>query len=557
MRQRFQQMLVLLFSGLVALSSQVNASKLTQPAIDFYGLSVSNFGISLLKHGTDSKPLYIEKTTLNTPEFFGDPPNIAFTDSPIIFITLFLSDSEAITLRKENENKERKYGDHFNRQLYISAAGYDAAKKQKLQDEVRAGTGVTLEQHIRNTLNKAHLDKHFKCKTSAQPVADDPLAGLMPKNPCIENFSIVKELDDFGCFNESDKAEFNICATRWAFEFRAGIKFERHMIVMEQDNAAMSAMANNVVRKEHLPAGRHFILQATSLAQPYFNSPDGLISTPGWMGAFDVTGGYRQPGTLYGEALAADFKASGSDNLQEFMANPESGLHHTVEQYFKKSFERGDVYIAGNKLLNEAALLDRIKRKLARNNLGDLQLRIADTGQHEALAELTGLSAEQLQQSLTAVNVFLNKSRQYGAFSLALFLGLLEPALNEDSYIIIVGEQAEWFANSDGKSIADVLRDIAGDEAQFRELHTIYKQMKNNALSEDTFNDFLKISGGSRSGHSALYSGMGEDYVKQWLLSLAEKVNNVHFVPKNEYNDALLMSFRTRYTSAKRAITAQ
>ena len=557
MRQCFQQMLVLLFIGLVALSSQVNAGKLSQPAIDFYGLSISNFGITLLKHGTDSKPLYIEKTTLNTPELFGDPPNIAFNDSPIIFITLFLSDSEAAMLRKENEDKESKYGDQLNRQLYISAAGYIEAKKHKLQAEVAEGAGITFEQHIRNSLKKAHLDKHFRCNTSDQS-ADDPLAGLMPKAPCIENFSVVKELDDFGCFNEPDKAEFNICATRWAFEFRAGIKFERHMIVMEQDNAAMSAMANNVVRKEQLPPGRHFILQATTLAQPYFNSPDGLIPTDGWMGSFGATGGYRQSGVLYGEALVADFEASGEKNLQGFTAKPESGLHHTVERYFNKSFERGDIYIASNKLLNEAAVLDRIKRKLARNNLGDLQLRIADTEQHAELAELTGLSTEHLQQSLTAVNVFLNKSRQYGAFSLALFLGLLEPALDKDSYLIIVGEQAEWFANSGGKGIADVLRGIAADETRFKELHAIYLRLKNKALSEDTFNAFLEISGGSRSlTGNALYSGMGEQYVKEWLISLADKVNNVHFVPRSEYNDALLMSFRTRYTSARRAITAQ
>lgn len=555
MRQRFQQMLVLLFSGLIALSSQVNAGQLSQPAIQFYGLGVSNFGITLVKQGADSKPVVFEKTTLNSSKLFGDPPNIAFTDSPVIFMTLLLNDSEALLLRKDNEANIKKYGDRLIRQLYISAAGYDLAKTQMLENETKTGSGKTFGQHIRDTLTKGHLNRHFKCKTSDQPETNDPLAGLEPNTPCIENFSVVKELEDFGCFNEPNKAEFNICATRWAFEFRTGIKFERHMVVMEQDNEAMSAMANKVVRDKKLTPGRHFILQATSLAQPYFNSPDGLVSTGPWMGLFDKTGGYRQIGTSYGEALKKDFQASESNDLQEFMAQPESGLHHTIKRYFNESIERGDIYIAGNRIHNEAALLNRIKILFARNNIGDLLLRIADTREHTALAEYTGLSEAQLQSSLQAANVFLNQSRQYGAFSLALFLGLLEPALEKDSYIIIVGEQAEWFANSEGKTIAQVLLEIASDEVRFEELHNIYYSMRTQNLSSETFEHFLKISGGSRDC-DGLDAGMGKAYVKEWLISLAAKVNNVHFVPKCEYNDALLMAFRTRYTSTKRAIAA-
>lgn len=556
MRQRFQQVLVLLFSGLVALSSQLFAGQLSQPATDFYGVSVSNFGVTLLKQGPDSKPLIVEKTTLNSPELFGDPPNIFGNDSPIIFITLFLTDEEAAALRKANEVSVEKYGEQLRRQLYISAAGYKAAVKQNLGD-LLPNTEVTVEKNIRNNLGKSHLNKHFRCTTSDEKTNKDPLAGLSPREPCIKGFSIVEELDQFGCFNEPNKAEFNICATRWAFEFRTGIKFERHMIVMEQDNAAMAAMANHVVQYKKLPRGRHFILQATTLAQPYFNSPEGLIGTPGWMGLFAKTGGYRQIGTDYGEFLKKDFDASESDDLKKFMANPESGLHHTVERYFNESIARGDIYIAGNRVHDEAALLNRIKILFARNNIGDLMLRIADTSEHASLAEFTGLSAEHLQQSLTAANVFLSKARQYGAFSLALFLGLLEPALEKNSYIIVVGEQAEWFANSEGKDIPTVLRDIANDQARFEELHAMYLKMKNKDLSNTVFDDFQEISGGSRSGHNVLYSGMGKEYVKDWLIAMADKVSNVHFVPRNEYNDALLMSFRTRYTSARRAITAQ
>ena len=556
MRQRFQQMLALLFSMLVALSSLVFAGKMSQPATDFYGLSVSNFGVTLLKQGAESKPVVIEKTTLNSSELFGDPPNIFGNDSPVIFMTLFLTNDEAATLKKANEASVEKYGQQLRRQLYISAAGYEAAVKQNLSDTL-SNTEVTVEQNIRNNLKKSHLDRHFRCKASSAETADkDPLAGLSPKEPCIEGFSVVEELGKFGCFDEPNKAEFNICATRWAFEFRTGIQFERHMIVMEQDNAAMSAMANGVVRHKLLPPGRHFILQATSLAQPYYNSPDGLIGTDPWMGLFAKTGGYRQTGTDYGEALKKDFDKSGSDNLEKFMATPESGVHHTVERYFNGSFQRGDIYIAANRMFDETTLLKRIKNLYARNNIGDLMLRIADTSEHAALEDFTGLSAEHLQQSLTAANVFLNKSRQYGAFSLALFLGLLEPALDKDSYLIVVGEQAEWFANAQGKSIADVLLDIANDQARFEELHAMYLKMKNKDLSEEAFNNFLKISGGSRGGHNALYSGMGKEYVKEWLIGMAAKVKNVHFVPRREYNDALMMAFRTRYTSARRAIAA-
>ena len=553
MRQRFQQMLVLLFSGLVALSSHVNAGQIKQSITDFYGLSVTNFGISLLKQSTGSKPVFIEKTTLNTSKLFGDPPNISYSDSPINFITLFLSESEAAMLRKENEDRKNKYGDRLQRQLYISAAGYDDAKNQKLQDEVKRKTGKTLEAHLRDTLNASHLDKHFRCKSSDQPEAVDTLAGLMPQTPCIKDFSVVKELEAFGCFDEPDKAEFNICATRWAFEFRTGIHFDRDMIVMEQDNIAMSTMANDVVRDKKLPPQRHFILHATTYAQPYLNTPDGLVSTDGWMGSFAKTGGFRQTGTEYSESLNNDIKASGTGSLQEFATNPETGLHHTVERYLHNALQQGDVFIAGNRIYDKAGLLKRITALYTGNNIGDLIFRIADTSKHAELSEATGLSEEHLQESLLEANTFLNRSRQYGAFSLALFLGLLEPALNKDSYIIVVGEQAEWFADSQGKSISQVLLDTANDEELFAKLHSEYYQMRTDALSSKAFDNFLSISGGER-GRGSLESNMGKDYIKEWLIAMSAKVQNVHFVPKAHYNSALLMAFRTCYTVAQKGI---
>ena len=551
MRQHFQQILVLLFSGLVALSSQVNAGKFTQPATQFYGLSISNFGVTLLKQGVNRQPLVFEKTTLNTPEFFGDPPGISGNDSPVIFVTLLLNDAEASLLRKDNEDAVQKYGEQLTRQLYIGAAGFDAAKKQLLHSMV--ATGLTVADNIKKNLSGSHLDKHFRCRSESATDTPDPLAGLEPKQPCIEGFSVVDKLEEFGCFNEPDKAEFYICATRWAFEFRTGIKFDRDMVVMEQDNAAASAMANKVVRDKNLPPKRHFILQATTLAQPYFNSPAGLIGTKPWMGLFARTGGYYQVGTDYGDSLASDFKAQKEQAyLTEFMSDPESGLHHTVQRYFHQSIKQGDIYIAANRIHDEAAVLKRIKILKARNNLGDLLLRVADTREHASLGEFTGLSEEQLMTSLSAANVFINRARQFGVFSLALFLGMLEPALTDDSYVIVVGEQSEWFANAGGKPVSQVLLDIVGNEELLRELHIMYKKMSISIINDAIFDYFLTISGGSR-GYNALYPGMGEDYIKEWLTSLAAKVTNVHFVPRSEFNDAQLMAFRTRYTSVRAA----
>lgn len=556
MQQRFQQMRTLLFSGLVALNTPLLAGQLNQPATDFYGINISNFGITLIKHGADTSPLTIEKTTLNTPELFGDPPNIYGNDSPINFMTLFLTDSEATDLRKANEASTNKFGEKLRRQLYISAAGYEAAVTQNLGD-LLPHKFVTVEQNIRNNLAKSHLDTHFRCKANNNEGATKgPLAGLSPKQPCIENFSIVDQLETFGCFSEPNKAEFNICATRWAFKFRTGIEFERHMIVMEQDNASMSAMANNVVRNKKLLPGRHFILQATTLAQPYFNSPDGLINTPYWMGLFAKTGGYFQVGTNYAEQLRNAFLASRVADLTQFMENPQSGLHHTIERSFDASIKHGDIYIAGNRIHDKAALLNRIKNLYARNNVGDLLFRIADTSEQASLAELTGLSPEHLQQSLKDANVLLNKSRRYGAFSLALFIGLLEPALDQNSYLIVVGENAEWFANHEGKSISEVLRSIANDPDQIEELHSKYLLMKNGDLSEKTFKAFEEISGQTRGGLKTLHSGMDKHDVREWLIAMADKIKNVYFVPRNQYNDALLMAFRARYNLAKQAITA-
>ena len=549
MRKGFQHLPILLFSGLVALSGLTQAGKTSQPKVQFYALNIHNSGVHFIKQGVGSPFRSYNKTTLTTPALFGDPPNISFNDSPVIFLALFLSDREAEELKNDDQANISKYGSELRRELYIGAAGYEAAKQQKLSDMIPTSrtdsTLITRSTALKNSINGSHLDQHFKCKPANNTTAKD---GIEPKKPCIDNFNAVTELENFDCFNESDKAEFHACAARWALKFRTGIVFDKSMVVIEQDNEAMSVMANNVIRDKQLQPDRHFILQATSLAQPYLNDVSGLVFTPAWMGILGKKGGNYQIGEEFSDQLKTDHP---SGSLQKAMSASGKPLYRTVERYFNQTMESGgenSVFIAGNQVLNEEQLLQRIINFRAKNNMGTLLFRIADPTEHSGIQELTGISDQDMVSSLKQANVFINNSRNQGAFSLALFMGLLEPSFDKGGNLIVVGENAEWFAGSHGKSFTDVLNDIAFNDSTLTELHKIYTDLSSSTLSSSVFKAFDKINYPHTRSPDHLHPGKDKAYFKKWLLGLAGKyVNKIHFIPKKEYTAVLFNASRMRF----------
>ena len=496
---------VLMLSGLVILGSNVQAESFTQPKTLFYGLNVTNFSATLLQQGVDGKLTTYTRSTLDTPEFFGDPPTIANNDSPAIFITLLLSDTEISELRARDQAFANKYGEQLQRELYISAAGFDAAKNQRLDALVDPAhdSSTTWAIRLRKAITDSHMERHLQISPAdfarldstggfntpgaetittcvndwaqGQTPSPDTAAILttLAKHGClaqsgsdgikacaskvaqkIERYkqenqrvtlpvkSVAGALDEFGCFNESTKAEFYVCTVRWVMEARAGIKFDRSEIIIEQDNQAMSAMADNLMKERQLSNGRYFILQATTLAQPYLNTNKGLLNTPSWMGGtLPYDGGTFQAGTLAISQLGQKLHGS---TVMEYMSSPASGLFFAIGSYFNQSLADGSIYIGGGKLLDDTDVYTRVLntatgRSFTKNQVGTLLLNIADPGTRSDLQTYAHLSDEQMQQALSQASAILSQVRDQGALSLALFMSLFEPSFQGGASLVIVG----------------------------------------------------------------------------------------------------------------------
>lgn len=619
MQTRFRCLLnTLLLSGLAALGSQVQAASFNQPKTVFYGLEMSNFSATLIQHGAGEDPLTFTHSTLDTSELFGDPPNIAFNDSPINFITLMLCDEEIEKLKIRDQEYVKKYGNQLRRELYISAAGYDAAITQGLDEPVVNGSTSTWTERIKGALQSSHLEyllqvkaEHitglktagcfdseeksdinactsrwvgeqssaptvkrlettlakYGCltqKTSEQTIAcAEGLANKLnhyqkhKRKITLPTSSVVQSLEDYGCFNEATKADFNACSVRWMLEIRAGIKIAPSDVVIEQDNQAQSAMAAQLMRENHLRDSRYFILQATTLAQPYLNTSRGLLKTPGWMGgSLPVDGGAFEGGSLFASYLKERLKLNKGTTVREYMKAPNSDFYG-IGRHYNQSLENGDVYIGGSKLLDEEGVYTRILNvnsgsSLTKSQNGNLLLQIVDPATRGDFQSQNSLTDEEMQTSLKFASKILSEVREHGALSLALFISLFEPSFPDGASLVIVGENAEWFANSEGKSITDVLRELSQDESKFEAAFKKFQELSITSLNPNTFEEFDKLNTHERdSKQHFLYSGMGKEYFRDWLGQLPDRLSNVLFISKADYSIAQLKAFRSRYQLAQ------
>ena len=519
-----------LLAGLLSLGSLVQAGNLQQPGMLFYGLSITSNAVTLLQKSPSGDLKAYSKTTL-TPELFGDPPNIAFNDSPLIFLTLFLSEQEVEDIKKYDAAYEGLQEDQVRRVLYISAAGYEAAAVQKL-DSSTNGSGNTLRDVLRDTLANSHLAK-------------------------LSKIPVVAELEKFGCFEEDNKAAFHLCGARWAMEYRTGIRIDGSAAFIEQDNQAASVMANELLRNHPgLQQGRHLIIQATTLAQPYLNQPEGLIHTPGWMGSgvnqinLKKAGGLWQIGDDFASQLSGDFQKhrSSSDSISTFMLNGNNTLYATIARYFDHQIKQGAQYRAGTTPLDTMLLLDRIVRGKAKNNSGELLMLIADSASHEDLTRITGQSRTDLAQSQALAIPFLSKARGDGAISIALFAGLLQPIFRSGASLIIVGEEAEWLAAFNKQPFQEVLQNLGSDPETLDHAYQLYLSLLDKPLFDQFAQQFSELNNRTAGD---LRPGMSKDDFSEWLKNLPFSPANILYIHKAHYNDALHRAFTYRYDALK------
>ena len=93
-----------------------------------------------------------------------------------------------------------------------------------------------------------------------------------------------------------------------------------------------------------------------------------------------------------------------------------------------------------------------------------------------------------------------------------------------------------------------MLRGLASDEEKLDKAYKVYQTLSLTSMKSETFEAFDRLNTGSRNGgQHYLYSGMRKDYFKSWLEGLPEKVNNVLFISKANYESGLLKALRTRY----------
>ncbi len=331
------------------------------PEYIFYGLSMTNMGVTLVKK-THDKPAetVLSATTMSDPRLLGDPPNIVFNNSPLNFIALMLDDETVERLKQEASDYKKHSSDKLQMQLYVSAAGADAARK------------ITLNQEVISKL---------KTSLRGSKRLNDRLGG-----------DVVQALEDHRCFDSTNKAEFHLCAVRLVFSRLLDIEFPKGDSYIEQDIKVIPWMAKLLSEKHSLTSRFQYIVQATTLAQPYAKDFNALRNTEGWMDTAETAyqGGTLETGSIYQENLLDRYSAMQPSDLtlESFMRSNGTALDLVSLTYLSSLMHQGTKFVANDLELNIQGVLQRAQKHLMRNNFGELLLTLVSNPDMPAVSAL-------------------------------------------------------------------------------------------------------------------------------------------------------------------------
>ena len=519
----------------LTLLSGLAQAELTAKKVNSYGLYISNWGMTLVSQPYNEDVTTYSATTLSNSELLGDPPTLVYNDSPVAFLMFMLKPDIAKSLRLQNE----QFGKDVERQLYIGAAGYDGVESSRLSERIKKTIKVegvkqevekTLSEWIRSAIDSSRINKTL-------------------------DIDVNQALTDAGCYLVENKAEFHHCALRWALEYRTGIHIKPEHSVMEQDNELMTQMASDLILQHKLQPNLHFILHATSLLQPYALDASGhLIYTPGWMGS----GAWYDEGNL---TRAGGSYMVGQNYAASFSANSLNPLNLLIQAKIQERIDNGERFYGGTTEKNAEDVAKNLRSYVYRNNAGAMVLDIADP--RNKSVKPTDITTQELAQAQKDAAKLVDEVRDQGALSFALLYGLLQPSVEGDSYIVVVGELRKLYTDFDSLNLSDMLNNLGKNQDELNKAFNTYKKLitENKLSSFDVLNKELMLANTSssleatnkkvRASHH-LNIDMDDQAFKNWLISLSSKIEDkVLYTPEEEYGAALMNACKARYTNSK------
>ncbi len=463
-----------------------------------YGLYVSNWGMELVVKPYDGTTSYFSATTLSNSQLFGDPPNLSFNDSPLNFMTLMLTPEISEKLRE----LDSQYGEDTERRLYIGAAGFDKASEQVVNE--------TLKKAIDNSrLNQ------------------------------VLGINVNDALTKAGCYEAEQKATFQLCAMHWAIKHRTGIDFKHDNTYMESDRELMAELAIDLSHQHKLQSQQHFLLQATSYIQPGALIKNDLQETPEWMGSskhwwepFNLSraGSTHQLGYLYSN---------------EQVQNSTDALNLYIQARIQSRINAGEHFYLGTVADNANGIADRMRTFRANSNAGAMLLKIAETRNGLTAPAGSSITEEQLAEAQHQARKLAQQAHDTGGLAMALFLGAMQPSIEEGSHVMIVGELANFFVDYQGETLYTLFGDLAANEKKLSQAYSSYQY----TLTPEVLEKFDSIQKNPRK-KSDLQVGMSKAEFKNWLENLQNSIHNkVLSIPESEYADALMRACQERYSA--------
>ena len=483
----------------------------------FYGVALSNAGITLLRSGHDIETTIHSWSTISHRSILGDPPNVVFNDSPVNFLSIMLDSEIGELIREDN----LRFGSDVKRELYISAAGYDAAIKQLMNEPLRAGATETTRSKLESALSKSYLNQKLDLKDAHG-----------------KKQSLEEALNDFGCFEEANKGDFHACGIRWNFKYRTGMEFSPENTVIEQDMHALGALAE-IYGKDHQFPSWLITMQATTITQPFAYHNSKVVNAAGWMDQDSIrslaySGGTFEEGTLYNEAQASKETA------------PEE-LNTAMGIYLRTIVPIRGAYLFAKKEQSPEEITTLMKQGKQRNNSGMIITEIADPNSHFNNSNPTS-NTELLATAQQQAAKIVSQVRDKGVMSLAIYLGLYEPALDAGAGIVIVDKYAQLMAEWHGESVADVLYDILSDDEKSDNLFRIYNHLIDAEILTDQKMKAFDLTNPAPREKGQFNLSMGKKKFRQWLSNLAYKVEgNVHYIAEEENAAYYKKAYRSQF----------
>ena len=490
-----------------------------------------------------------EEKIFQEPALFTPLPSIDHNISPARMLLKMLEEPEP-DATEETMNHAQRWNSRIRQYLeearsdgddiglYISAAGYDKAVKDKLQNaERRAGSSRTHSAALREDLTSS-ISSGF-----------------------------VEDITTAGCFSTDNKAEFQGCVLSRILGQKLGQSFSRDNTSVNPPSVHQNELVNRV-RMTLKTSSSLYLLAAGSSADVLAKEGDSLLELPAWKkgritpfgyarigGNYEV--GYRYTDEMiaapYDQALAAaqaktpprelskeDFLNNATQpltvmvrTLMSFIANAKGP--HTVNDQ-----EQSPAQMMARLYTGRDSTFPRLITGKDFEYFGTAVTHISliPDDRKKDVQERIGLRMDVVDQAIIEARKIVKRVSHSLPEVLVLFAGLTGPIMKESPELLVIGEQREFYA----ENLEELLPQLASDQTFINELYDHYQ-----LLTETDFASFDALSPVPRDPAVHLAAGLTKAQFQNWLQRLMPQFGKVHQLTDEKYEDLTLKAMLTSY----------